>query len=97
VALLHRAGSRVNTLSGGERQKAAIARALVTEPVFIFADEPTAQQDSENAARVMNLLSRCAGLDAVVIVATHEAKLQTLAEAPIHYRLDSGTLHPAAS
>lgn len=91
-AISHLAGSPVKTLSGGERQKTAVARALVSRPTYVFADEPTAHQDFENAERVMKLLSGCAGRNAVVIVATHETELDALAGAPIRYRLSGGTL-----
>ena len=94
VALLHQAGSRAGTLSGGERQKTAIARALVARPSFVFADEPTAHQDPENVERIMNLLADCARRNAVVVVATHAALPLMLPVAPIRFRLDNGTLHP---
>jgi len=94
VALFHRAGSRVHTLSGGERQKTAMARALVAQPLFVFADEPTAHQDPENARRMMNLLDHCAAGNAVVVIATHEKNLETGPGVPIRYRLENGTLQP---
>ena len=92
VALLHKAGSRAGTLSGGERQKTAIARALVARPSFVFADEPTAHQDPENAERIMRLLERCARRKAVVVVAAHAALPLTLPAAPLRFRLEGGTL-----
>jgi ABC-type lipoprotein export system ATPase subunit len=94
VALLHKAGSRAGTLSGGERQKAAVARALVARPSFVFADEPTAHQDPENAERIMALLTRCARRNAVVVVAAHADVPLTLPAAPLRFRLDGGSLHP---
>jgi ABC-type lipoprotein export system ATPase subunit len=94
VAILHLAGSPVNALSGGERQKTAVARALVTRPTYLLADEPTAHQDSENAERVMNLLHDCAGRNAVVIVATHETELEPRCNTPVRYRLANGRLEP---
>lgn len=90
--ILHLAGRPVNGLSGGERQKAAVARALVTGPAYLLADEPTAHQDSANAERVMHLLGECAGKNAVVIVATHESQLADLTGDPVQYRLDGGRL-----
>ena len=92
AAILHLAGSPVNALSGGERQKTALARALVGRPDHIFADEPTAHQDFENTERVMDLLNDCAGRDAVVIVATHATDLMVLADNPIQFRLSDGKL-----
>lgn len=52
----HRAYAQVSQLSGGEQQRASIARALVNEPPVILADEPTAPLDSERALTVMRIL-----------------------------------------
>jgi len=92
TAILHLAGSPVYSLSGGERQKTALARALVTRPAYLLADEPTAHQDSANVQRVMNLLRECAGRNAVVIIATHETELAAPAGDPVRYRLADGRL-----
>lgn len=59
-------------VSGGQRQRAAIARALINEPRYIFADEPTGNLDSENSKKVFELLR---ALDATVVVATHDRSL----------------------
>ena len=78
VALLDRLGiadladKYPDAISGGQRQRAAIARALINEPEYIFADEPTGNLDSENSKRVFELLR---GLDATVVVATHDRSL----------------------
>jgi len=56
-------------ISGGQRQRAAIARAMINEPAYIFADEPTGNLDSVNTASVFSLLRQT---DATVIVATHD-------------------------
>ncbi len=56
-------------VSGGQRQRAAIARAVINRPAYIFADEPTGNLDSKNSQIVFNLLHE---LDATVIVATHD-------------------------
>ena len=78
VALLERLGiaeladKYPDAISGGQRQRAAIARALINEPDYIFADEPTGNLDSHNSKIVFDLLR---GLDATVIVATHDRSL----------------------
>ncbi|MCK5793062.1 MAG: ATP-binding cassette domain-containing protein [Anaerolineales bacterium] len=93
VALFHHAGSLAHSLSGGERQKTAIARAIVTHPHFIFADEPTAHMDGENSRQMMDLLYHCANRNAVVIVATHDSTLNRLPDPPLCYRLENGALN----
>lgn len=56
VGLQQQATQRANALSGGQRQRVAIARALVTRPRIVFADEPTANLDSENGERIIALM-----------------------------------------
>ena len=62
------------TLSGGEQQRAAIARALMNRPKIIFADEPTGNLDEENKEKVMKLLAETVREnDATLIMVTHES------------------------
>jgi putative ABC transport system ATP-binding protein len=56
-------------ISGGQRQRTAIARAMINEPEYIFADEPSGNLDSKNSQVVFDLLR---GMDATVMVATHD-------------------------
>ncbi|PZN08292.1 MAG: ABC transporter ATP-binding protein [Bacillota bacterium] len=62
-------------LSGGEKRRLAVARALYKDAGVIFADEPTASLDDENRARVIDLLVSLAREGRVVVVATHDADM----------------------
>jgi putative ABC transport system ATP-binding protein len=80
VGIAHRLGHYPQQISGGEMQRAAIARALVHEPALVVADEPTGNLDSENGANVLALL---AGLNrdmgVTILLATHAADVAAAA------------------
>ncbi|MFD3535412.1 ABC transporter ATP-binding protein [Streptomyces sp. NPDC058664] len=81
------AGKRPGEISGGQGQRVAVARALVTAPRVIFADEPTGALDSLNGERVMRLLtdaSRDTG--AAVVLVTHEARVAAYSDREIVVR-----------
>ncbi|WP_125565224.1 ABC transporter ATP-binding protein [Companilactobacillus insicii] len=65
----------VNTLSGGERQKVAIARVLVTNAKIIFADEPTGAVDESSKRLIFKILRKLAGSGVCVIMVTHDIDL----------------------
>ena len=72
----HRAGIYPATLSGGEQQRVAVARAVINDPAVILADEPTAALDTERGKAVMDLLRRLGRTQhAAVIVVTHDERM----------------------
>lgn len=75
VGLGSRSGAYPQQLSGGQQRRLAIARALVSGPVLLLADEPTASLDKRNAGRVIELLERCCQAGTTVVVATHDVEL----------------------
>ncbi|WP_175105995.1 phosphonate ABC transporter ATP-binding protein [Pararobbsia alpina] len=76
VGLLHLAGQRAGTLSGGQAQRVAVARALAQRPHVLLADEPLASLDPEAADEVMRLLRRLATEDGLAVVCVlHQPQL----------------------
>lgn len=67
-------------LSGGQAQRVGIVRALIKNPKVIFADEPTANLDADNAEIIMNLLKRVSRQGTTVIVASHNESLKRFAD-----------------
>lgn len=76
LGLGHRADVHPATLSGGEQQRLAVARAVVNDPAVVLADEPTAALDTERGTVVMDLLRRLGRQrSAAVIVVTHDERM----------------------
>jgi ABC-type lipoprotein export system ATPase subunit len=73
------AGRRAGTMSGGEQQRVAVARALARQSQVILADEPTAGLDDGNAACVLALLRKAAEQGLTVIVASHDTRAGAIA------------------
>ena len=95
VGLTHRRQARPNQLSGGELQRAALARAIVHKPPLIVADEPTGNLDSENGRIVLELLSDLAAEGTAIVMATHSDTAAEFATRTV--RLKDGQRLPVAS
>jgi lipoprotein-releasing system ATP-binding protein len=94
VGLSERLQHRPAELSGGEKQRVAVARALINSPDLLLADEPSGNLDPDNAGRLHELiLSLCGENGQTVVVATHSDKLASLASRVVV--LEHGVLRPA--
>jgi putative ABC transport system ATP-binding protein len=87
VGMEHRFHHLPQKLSGGERQRTAVARSLANEPLVLLADEPTGNLDSENSARIMELLSSLQSQkNMTLIVVTHDPEVAAIAARNIKMR-----------
>jgi cell division transport system ATP-binding protein len=75
VKLLDKANLFPQFLSGGEQQRVVIARAMVSKPIVLLADEPTGDLDIENAKVIMDLFSKINSKGTTVLIATHDETL----------------------
>ena len=81
VGIAGRRAHRPAELSGGEQQRVAVARALISRPAVVFADEPTGNLDTRAGAQVLDLLRHSVDeLDQTVIVVTHDPRVASLAD-----------------
>ncbi len=86
VGLGHRVGHRPNQLSGGEQQRAAIARALAGRPTLVMADEPTGNLDSASGASVLGLLRELHDEGTTIVVITHDLEVAAVMERRVEIR-----------
>ena len=96
VGLAQRSAHRPAELSGGQMQRAAIARALLLRPAMLLADEPTGNLDSKSAADVLGLLDEVHAGGQTVVLVTHDNDIA--ARAPRRIRLHDGRIeHDSAA
>lgn len=86
VGLSEKESNRSNELSGGEQQRAAIARALVNDPAIILADEPTGNLDSQNEQEIVSILGNLNKEGKTIIIVTHEKDIAEHADRIISMR-----------
>ncbi len=87
VGLSHRASAMPSELSGGEMQRLAIARALITEPALILADEPTGSLDSKTSERVLELLKTLTDRHhTALLMVTHDNEAASVCTRRLHMR-----------
>ena len=72
VGLRHRSNAYPNELSGGEQQRISIARAIVNDPVFVIADEPTGNLDPETSWDIMEIFKEINSAGTTIVMATHD-------------------------
>lgn len=91
VGLKDRFDARPSTLSGGEKQRLAIARAVIGRPDLLLADEPTGNVDPEMAQRLMHLFVELNKIGTTTVIATHDVSMVAHMNAP-ELRLKNGEL-----
>jgi len=97
LGLKDRLHHKPNELSGGEQQRVALARSLVTEPKLLLADEPTGNLDSQNSDTVLQMLKQLnADMGQTVIMITHNPEAARFADRILHMR-DGQILDPQAA
>jgi putative ABC transport system ATP-binding protein len=85
VGLWEQRDQRPEQLSGGEKQRVAICRALINQPRLLFADEPTGNLDSENSHQIVELLLELQQeFDTTMLLATHSSEISERADCTIH-------------
>lgn len=84
VGLEGRGQDMAAVLSGGEKQRLGVARAIYKKATIIFADEPTASLDKSNREMIINLLKTCSQNGASVIIATHDERLVNVCDRSIN-------------
>jgi putative ABC transport system ATP-binding protein len=88
----HKANIKASVLSGGEKQRCAIARALVNDPQILLADEPTANLDKKNSIIFLEFVKEFVSIGKTVMIATHDEIFHTLDIDKRVIRLEDGEI-----
>jgi putative ABC transport system ATP-binding protein len=101
VGLGHRLDHRPDQLSGGEKQRTAIARAIVGQPEIVFADEPTGALDSRTGHEIVELLRELNADGSTLVIITHDREVADMLPRQVHVRdgeivSDNGAVDPVA-
>lgn len=86
VGLAERMYNKPNELSGGQQQRVSIARALVTNPVILLADEPTGALDSRTSREIMEIFQDLNDNGKTIVLVTHDIEVSEYAKRLIHFR-----------
>jgi putative ABC transport system ATP-binding protein len=86
VGLADRASHFPNEMSGGQQQRAALARAIVTSPALVLADEPTGNLDSATSNEIMLMFSRLNAEGRTIVLITHEDDIASFAKRVVRLR-----------
>ncbi|HPH36333.1 MAG TPA: ABC transporter ATP-binding protein [Sediminibacterium sp.] len=87
LGLANRIHHKPNELSGGEQQRVAVARALINDPLIVFADEPTGNLDSSNARELHQLFTKInQDFGTTFLIVTHNEELAALSTRVLHMR-----------
>lgn len=99
VGLAHRVGHRPSELSGGEQQRAAIARSLINSPELLLADEPTGNLDSNTGSGILDIIKGLrSSANLTILMVTHDRKVAALADRIVELKdgqiLSDSAAHP---
>ena len=91
MGLSNRMNHYPSELSGGERSRVAVARALINKPAIVLADEPSGNLDIENAKKLIKLFEKInKEFDQSIVIATHDKEIASIGNK--NYFLDKGSL-----
>ncbi len=90
--IAHKKETPANALSGGEKQRCAIARALVNDPKLILCDEPTANLDRDNARAFVEVIQKLKSRGYTILVATHDTIFDDMPEVDQVIHIENGEI-----